>query len=106
MQRSQVGEFTQRRLNVFVHERRRDEALAPVHDAMPDRVSLAQVGGEGVTQRRVVDSRPIGLDLARGYHLVVTIKQYQLERARPGVDNEYTHRTSAAYVVLARIAEA
>jgi hypothetical protein len=45
MQRGEVGELAQRRLDLGVDPTCRDEALAAVHDPVPDRIGVVQAVG-------------------------------------------------------------
>ncbi len=92
MQRREVGELAHRRLDPGVDHHRLAEALTAVDDPMTHDVGVAEAAVERRAQLGGVDTVTGRRELARGKRLVVRVEQRQLQAARPGVDDEDSHR--------------
>ncbi len=91
VQRREVAELAQRRLDVRVDPHGRGEALAAVDDAMADGVRVGQAIAERAAQRADLDGPARRFDLAGRDGAVLAVEQRQLQRARAGVDHQHAH---------------
>src|SRR5664280_206781 len=95
MQRSQGGQLAHIGLHLGADPHGRAKALAAVHDAMSDRLSIAERRVQRLTQRALVDLRLRRGQLALAEHRITAIQQRELEAARARVDDEHAHRAHA-----------
>ena len=97
VKRRERGQLAQRRQHLVVEPDGRAEALAAVHDAVPDRVRRLGQLGERLRDR--LGSTTDAERRARAPQLgVVGVEQRQLEAARPGVGDEDAHAQLAGQV--------
>jgi hypothetical protein len=92
VQGRQLDELAQGALRVGIDPHRLAEALAPVHDAVADRVRLAQGAVERAAQLLGVHRSTGRLQRARFDRRVALVEQRELEAAGACVDDEDAHR--------------
>ena len=79
MQRREFGQLVERGRDIVVHAHRVAEALAAVHDPVPDRVGVRQLV-QRAQQRAFVDPAARRVEVTLAQQLIVVAENAELQR--------------------------